>query len=355
VLHPTVIAFLKGYMPVWNGRDNQEVLLDLLCLIPFGSFDDAYATYFSRVEQALASSEGSAAYVKVVDFYTSVLQQRMCRSIFEDTHRSEPAKSKPDRVIVTEAIKGLTAHVSTLSTSLLVSLSEGVGHSLVSSILAFYELLSASARLEMVLILLPSMHLVYLMSQHASSTTLSRICGIISSYKVAFDRHPRPIKDYYSTDVTDTFNCCLRDLYNLVWVHHAFQIKETKSAGLYCDEDLGTMLGEYLISIDRQYTFGSAFMLSNNAWLASLSATAWRAMEEREIEREAFDRDDIRYHQGPVSSDSLKVLKRNGGVSVDWDGSNGYKVFVLNWLAERGLEGVRTLMFAIVTDLRGNK
>lgn len=342
-------------MPVWNARDNQEIVLDILCLVPFDSFDDAYATYFSRVEEALVSSEGPSAYVKVVDFYTSVLQQRMCRAAFEDTHRSEPAQSKPDRVVVTEAIGNLAAHVSTLSTSLLVSLSEGVGQALVSSILAFYELLSAAARLEIVLILLPSMHPVYLMSQHASPTALSRICGIISSYKLAFDHHPKPLKNYYSTDVTDTFNCCLRDLYNLVWVHHAFQIKAQKSAGLYCHKELGPKLNEYLIGIERQYTFGSAFMLSNNAWLASLSATAWRAMEEREIEREGFDRDNIRYHQGPVTSDSLKVLNRNGGVSADWDGSNGYKVFVLNWLAERGLEGVRNLMFAIVTDLRGYK
>jgi centromere protein I len=38
---------------------------------------------------------------------------------------------------------------------------------------------------------------------------------------------------------------------------------------------------------------------------------------------------------------------------VDWDGSNGYKVFVLHWLAERGLGGIKDLMFATVTELKG--
>jgi centromere protein I len=108
-----------------------------------------------------------------------------------------------------------------------------------------------------------------------------------------------------------------------------------------------------LSGIDREYAIGTAFSLSNNAWLASMSATAWRTIEEREINAEGFDRNNIRYHQGPVSQRSLEVLKRKGGVSVDWDGAKGYKVFVLDWLAERGLGGIRELMFATVTELRG--
>jgi centromere protein I len=75
-------------------------------------------------------------------------------------------------------------------------------------------------------------------------------------------------------------------------------------------------------------------------------------MEEREIAREGYDKNSVRYHQGPVSGRSLEVLKRKGGVSVNWDGAAGYKVFVLNWLAERGLGGIRDLMFATVTELR---
>jgi centromere protein I len=49
----------------------------------------------------------------------------------------------------------------------------------------------------------------------------------------------------------------------------------------------------------------------------------------------------------------LEVLKRKGGVSVDWEGPNGYKVMVLQWLDERGLSGIKDLMFATVVNLRG--
>jgi centromere protein I len=116
---------------------------------------------------------------------------------------------------------------------------------------------------------------------------------------------------------------------------------------------LRSTLNNYISVIDREYSIGTAFGFSNYAWLASMSAAAWRALEEREITKEGYDKSSIRYHQGPVSQRSLEVLKRKGGVSVDWDGANGYKVFVLNWLAERGLGGVRELMFATVTELRG--
>lgn len=204
----------------------------------------------------------------------------------------------------------------------------------------------------MIPIVLPPMHLVYLLAQSPSTTTLSRVCGIIGAYKVAFDQHPKPVKDYYPASVTDSLNFCLRDLYNLLWVSRALNVVEQKSVGLYCDPSLRSSLKDYLSGLDREYAIGSAFGLSNNAWLASTSAAAWRAMEEREIEREGYDRTGIRYHQGPVSQRSLEVLKRNGGIGVDWDGAMGYKVFVMNWLAERGLGGIRQFMFATVTDLK---
>lgn len=195
------------------------------------------------------------------------------------------------------------------------------------------------------------MRLVYHLIQSSSADTVSRICGVIGNYKQAFDDHPKPVKHYYSSEVTDELNWCLRDVYNLFWVARALTVVNQKSVGMYCDPSLRSLLNDYLSGLDREYAIGHAFGLSNNAWLASMSSGAWHALEEREIDREGYDRDSIRWHRGPVSQQSLAVL-RNGGVNVDWEGANGYKVFVLNWLAERGLGGLKGLMFATVTDLK---
>ncbi|KAH4069112.1 hypothetical protein HBI88_061990 [Parastagonospora nodorum] len=341
-LHPTTLNFLQAYLPIWNGQEHYGAILGLLSHIPIGSFPDAYTDYFASVEQAL-SSHGPAAYEKLVNFYTSLLQKQLCAAISQPPGRSSATN---------KVFQDLAAHVSTLSNSLLLSLPAGEGQPLISSVLSFYELLSTSSKPHIVPIILPPMHLVYLLTQHTSSTTFSRICGVIGAHKAAFDVHPKPVKQYYPNDVTDSLNWCLRDIYHLIWIARALLTADNKALGLHCHPDLRTALNDYLISIDREYAIGAVFGLSNHAWLAAMSAAAWRTMEEREIAREGYDKNSVRYHQGPVSGRSLEVLKRKGGVSVDWDGAAGYKVFVLNWLAERGLSGIRDLMFATVTELR---
>jgi centromere protein I len=74
-------------------------------------------------------------------------------------------------------------------------------------------------------------------------------------------------------------------------------------------------------------------------------------MERREIDKVGEGMIN-KYHTGPVGEKSLALLKKEGGVSVHWEGANGYKVFVLQWLNARGLGGIKDLMFATVTNLK---
>jgi centromere protein I len=340
MIYPTVLAFLREYLSIWDGRENVDSILGLLSYISIESFHETYATYLAPAENAVASHIPSS-YSKLVDFYTSLLQHQLAVA--------NPGNAR----LIKPALESLTTHVATLSTSILLSLPPSTNSDLVSSIISFYELLSTSTKPRVVPIMLPPMHLVYLLAQGTSSTAFSRICGILGAYKFAFDRHPKPVKDHYPASTTDSFNSCLRDIYNLVWVARAFNIAEQKSVGLYCDPALRAELNDYLSGLDREYAIGTAFGLSNNPWLASSAAAVWRAVEEREIEKEGYDRSSIRYHQGPVSQRSLESLKRKGGVSIEWDGAEGYKVFVIQWLGQRGLDGIKDLMFATVTNLKG--
>ena len=54
--------------------------------------------------------------------------------------------------------------------------------------------------------------------------------------------------------------------------------------------------------------------------------------------------------EGPASQRALVALAADGGVSVDW---REYRVWVVEWRAERGLGGVRDLVFAAMKDLGG--
>lgn len=340
-LHPTVTAFLREYLPIWDGRQDLTTILGLVSYIHVEVFDDAYTTYLSLIERALAT-QGITAYTELVDFYIAFLQHQIALT------SSAPAEQ---RVTGQEVLEDMMEHVSTLFTSALLSIPTGSNMDLTSSILSFYELLSTSSKPHVIPIHLPPMHLIYLLAQDTSPATLSRICGIIGSYKSAFDAHPKPVKTYYPAEVTDAFNYCLRDMYNLVWVSRGLVAQKDKSRGLYCDQILRSTLNDYLRTVNRGYNIADAFTLSYNAWLVSLSAAVWHAVEKREVEK-AGEGKITRYHTGPVSGKSLDVLNSRGGVSVDWDGADGYKVMVLQWLTERGLGGIRELMFATVTNLR---
>ncbi|KAL6708368.1 hypothetical protein ACN47E_003292 [Coniothyrium glycines] len=340
VLHPAVGAFLKEYLPIWDGKENIDSILGLLSYIPMESFQTVYSTYFAFAERAIAS-HNVGAYPTLIDFYTTLLQHLV---IAADTQ--DPQNSKP-------TLEALTSHVAALSQSLLLSDPHSTTTPLTSPILSFYELLSTSSIPRLLPITLPPMPLIYLLAQSSSTTTLSRICGILGAYKTAFDRHPKPVKDFYPATTTDSFNSCLRDIYNLLWVSRAYSVVAGKSAGLSCHDALRNTLNDHLATLDREYAIVSSAVLAHNFLLAPCAAAAWRVLEEREIERERFDRAGVRYHQGPVSQRSLEALKRTGGVAVEWDGAEGYKVFVLQWLEARGLGGIRELMFATVTNLKG--
>ncbi|KAF3036684.1 hypothetical protein E8E12_004618 [Didymella heteroderae] len=345
-LLPVVPIFLKEYLTTWNGRENVEAVLGLLAYVSEDSFEDVYSDFFAPAERALFNN-GLSSYAQLAGLYTELLQHRVAVLAQQQPERRQPALNSPKE----QFLKDFVSHFAAFSTSLLLSLPSGMGTDVVSSILAFWELLSTSSKPHIIPILLPPMHLVYYLMQSSSADVASRICGIIGSYKQAFDAHPRPVKHYYPSEVTDGLNWCLRDVYNFFWVARGLAVAEQKSVGMYCHTVLRSSLDTYLSGLGQGYTIGRIFNLSYNAWLTSMSSAAWRALEEQEIQRQGRNRANIKAQNGPVTQQSLESL-RDGGISVDWDGANGYKVFVLHWLADRGLGGLRELMFATVTDLK---
>lgn len=171
---------------------------------------------------------------------------------------------------------------------------------------------------------------------------------MIAAYKKAFNAHPTPIKDYYSDETVKAVNSTLRDAYHLLWTSHALS-QRNDALGFHCAPELRSSLHTYLSSIDQQYAVHSAFSLSNNTWLASLSAAAWRELEEEEVKIKGYDRGSVNWHKGPVTQRSLEVLKRNGGVEVEWE---AYRVRMLKWCEERGLGGMKEFVFASNQELR---
>ncbi|KAF2280411.1 Mis6-domain-containing protein [Westerdykella ornata] len=340
-IRPVVLRFLAAYLPVWDAVTGFDDLLGILSYIPIQSFQKAYGTYFTPLEKSCANGNPSS-YSKLITFYENLIQH------WTDQVLSFQNPSKDDMSAHRRSLEDLATHVSSICLSLAVSLPTDSGSPLLMAVLGFYETLSGVPQDTIVPILLPPPHLSYLLAQSASTTTFSRICGIYASYKGAFDRHPKPISNYIHHDTTTSFNSILRDLYNSLWGSKALQVTDNSPA-FFCTPALRDSLNSCLSGIEPEYSVGIAFGLSNNAWLASLSAAAWWSLEEGEMERRGYDRDAMRWHKGPVSQKSLESLSKNGGVSVPL---LDYKRFVLEWLAARGCGGFAELMYATHAKLR---
>ncbi|KAH7117647.1 Mis6-domain-containing protein [Dendryphion nanum] len=340
-LLPVVDTFLKAYVPLWDGTTATDEILGLLSYIPLQSFKDAYTSYLSPVERALAENN-PRAYEKAMMLYTDILSHWINRIVTATDATTQRTGQ--------DALPSLVEHVSTLSTSLLLSQPTASNTPLIHSILSFWEIMSDSFRPNLIPILLPPSQLVYLLSQTSSLTTFSRIFGIYSNYKIAFEKHPRPISNYYTFDIATSFNKCIRDLFNLAWGGRALVIEEGKAAGCLCHPSIRDALQSHLSTIDREYAIGQVFGISHSPVLAPLAAVAWQALEQSEVEKQGYDADSVNWHSGPVTSRSLDVLKVSSGVDIKWD---DYRLHILTWLAERGCEGVKQLIVTTHVRLKG--
>ncbi|PVH98728.1 Mis6-domain-containing protein [Periconia macrospinosa] len=351
-LLPIVETFLKEYLLIWDGVSDMDSILGLVSYIPIQPFQDAYTTFLQPIEQALTSRHDA-----LLPFYTSLLRQWINHTSPQPTTHPIPALTGASQT----ALSSLVTHVSYLSTSLLLTYPLGAETPTASSILTFYEHLAASSTPYRIPILLPPTPLTSLLLLTPSPTTLSRTAGLIASYKTAFNKHPTPVRDFYPTPFIDTFNVLIRDMYNLLWISRALSTAKDdttgrdKAIGLHCHPTLREALNDHLSAIvddddhPHDYAVHTAFGISHNAHLASLAAFVWKGIEEGEVVKGGYEREGVEWHVGPVSQRSLELLKRNGGVEVEWE---RYRVEVLRWLEARGLEGVKEFLWASSESLK---
>lgn len=378
-----VLSFLEVYLPIWDGYIAVDTILGILSYIPKQDFQGmpilqqalqqqltdlaVYQTYFAYAERAL-TSQGPETLGKLLSFYSGLLQhwsqqhmQKVAPPTGSDIQETAlPTSSDIQGVALPTGsawsptdrldLENLTTHVFTLSTSLLLSLSTPADSPLTSSIITFYESISLRAASGTGPIILPPRHLSYLLAQGSSLANLSRICGLYANFKAAFDAHAKRarIADYFRAEVTNGFNDCLRHLHNLLWGSQKLPLARTSFA-LFLDPALQDPLSAYLESIDLGYAPKDAFGLTHNALLASPAGAAWREFENQKIITERLDKRTVALHKGPVTLQSLDVLKSQGGVDV---ALMEYKKYVLQWLAGRGCDGPRRLMYATNAKLR---
>lgn len=175
-----------------------------------------HKSYFTPIERALLARDHKTQ-TKLLGMYTELL-----RNWTVTYHTAPPSAS------ASACLTSFLQHVGDICLSLLQS-SHGATPT-VSAILCFYELASTLPwENRLFRIVLPSDPLVYHCVFANDPTMVSRICGVLSGYKKAFELCFKPGEsEEYEKSYIDHFNGFLVDICNCLWRNRALSIDINK-------------------------------------------------------------------------------------------------------------------------------
>ncbi|CAG8955260.1 hypothetical protein HYFRA_00011242 [Hymenoscyphus fraxineus] len=335
ILPPACYTYLESMVPTWNGVVGRQTILDLLSYTPIKPFEELYSDIFQPLEEAILEETTPELQATILTFYTKLLNNWTVSFL---------ASAEVD-TFDTNSITALVSHTNILATVLAQS---APTVTTLSAILFFYEqiglLISQTELLNTIKIPLPVAELIYLLHFTQSLNTLSRLCGILSIYKSAFEE-ARKLNSKHPLAYINSFNGFLMDICNCIWRSRAFYTSDANSLGCLLPEPVTKLLTSYISNLgvspplSLQSLFGISFSPS----------TCLLAIEHvRELEDKSQDSITTR-HPGPVTQNSLKQLERDGGLELSFD---KYKLGVLMALESKGVTGIGELIYNTMKSLK---
>ncbi|KAI0012779.1 Mis6-domain-containing protein [Xylariaceae sp. FL0662B] len=327
------LIFFSEFLRIWNGHDSRDLILDILSYIPILKFEELSDGIFQPLE-ARVLDDTVNSQLHLLNFYTALLQRW---TIFLASTDQSSAQTSA-------TIADLVTHVNDLCLTLVQTSPSTSTHSM---ILDFYEqtaVLASDPKLAShTRIVIPPSPLVYILNFSSFPTTTSRLCAILARYKEGFQQASRT---EYTTEYINEFNGFLMDMCNCLWRSRAFNHTDTNSHGCLVPEPLVQDLSSYVEGLNMGGSLSTLFSLSYSPLLGLSAISYFRELENGELERGTGELN--ARHAGPVTRTSLKSFANSGGLTVSWD---EYRLGVLVYLEQKGMDGVGRLMYNTMTNL----
>ncbi|CAG8981588.1 hypothetical protein HYALB_00009467 [Hymenoscyphus albidus] len=335
ILPPACYTYLESMVPTWNGVVGRQTILDLLSYTPIKPFEELYSDIFQPLEEAILEETTPELQATILTFYTKLLNNWTVSFLAFAEAGTFDANS----------ITALVSHTNILATVLAQSTPTVTT---LSAILFFYEqiglLISQTELLNKIKIPLPIADLIYLLHFTQSLNTLSRLCGILSIYKSAFEE-ARKLNSKHPLAYVNSFNGFLMDICNCIWRSRAFYTSDANSLGCLLPEPVTKLLTSYIsnLGVLPPLSLQSLFGISFSPGTCLLAIEHVRELEDK-------SQDSIRTrHPGPVTQNSLKQLERDGGLELSFD---KYKLSVLVALESKGVTGIGELIYNTMKSLK---
>ncbi|KAL5339703.1 Mis6-domain-containing protein [Aspergillus crustosus] len=355
------VSFLKAYIPIWNGIDNRNLILDLLEYLPLGDYDTLRNGILAPLEAAFLDETASSKAL-LLDFYSGLIRQWGIKLRIEPftTEKSQPLS----RIIL---------HAELLASSILESLTDqpfNTGKSYRPGTLAVLEFYSTLADLFFyahlngnIRLTVPLAPAVYSLVFTPVSSVIAMLNSVLASYKTSLEvsmasktlQLPTLIEALYPQHLVGQFNGYIMDICNLVWRNRALNSEDTNAFGCLIPPATIAALTQYIKEVNEKsrksdrdaafsYKLPAVFSISHHAALCNLSAACFS-----DIERGSNIRDDQPRLRKPVTQKALSALAADGGITMTWQ---DYRVRMLDWLDDVGSVGTVNLMRTTMKALR---
>ncbi|KAI8644470.1 Mis6-domain-containing protein [Parasitella parasitica] len=347
---PVIEHFLFEYLKTWNGFEFEDEVFELITYIKPTNFRNFYNLVLMRLYRLFVVSDAKWK-AKLILCYTDLLNNWALLNWNRHAMLSKKGESSIDHV--TTAFGVLSFDVNYFNT--IQKLVEHVDRMCVMGLLAeddhpllqhagltFFELVSKiSVQDNIPDVIIPAATFVHRNFYSSSAMAVSRVCGILYQYKIAFEENDKKTEDWMSKhtpEYLNHFNTYLMDVCNSLWKNIGLsKVKNEANAFSLTRQNI---LDFQRICEERGMDVSKLLSITHSAALAAFSKRFMTQLEN--------DEKSSIIHDQPVTSVYLRQIEENGGVSLSY---LDYKAEYLNYLNQLGFTGIRDLLYGCMSSL----